>query len=367
MKIKKVVAKKGTSKKMRELVYTKDNCTGCGMCAEVCKPNAIRLGPTGAVAKNVVDADYIYVSEKCIMCGMCAKICMFDALSIDTNGIKGITSNAGKCVTGSDCDACNLCIETCPRSCIDVKRNMPSISSYAGGEFKMEMDRCIYCGICEDICPTDALIVERGGLSVKERISSAETPARFERLELDESKCIMCGICARACPTDTLSVIKTGDHINKIKIEGTVSINEDECAWCGWCETSCPHNNIVIEKPLDGTIEIQDHKCEGCGTCVEICPCAALYFPLTQYPDIEKHYDYTKGWSAPLQPRTVPTAKKLDVYKERCVSCGACARACPTDAILVTRDALRLAEDLPKSLQNTFKKVFGTVKKLEEN
>ncbi|MEN4006899.1 MAG: 4Fe-4S dicluster domain-containing protein [Methanobacteriaceae archaeon] len=366
MKIKKVVSKKETPKRVRELVYTKDNCTGCGMCAEVCPVDAIGLGPTGAIARGVLDAPYIHVNENCITCGTCTKVCMFDALATHTNGIKDKTENIGKSIAGTNCNACNLCVEVCPRDCVEVKRIIPPISSYAGGEFKMKMDRCIYCGICEDICPAGAITVERGGLSTKHRIESTESPARFERIELDESKCIMCGICARACPTDTLSVIKKGDHESKIEIKGEIAINEDECTWCGWCDVACPLDNIKIEKPFEGTIEIMEDVCEGCGACVEICPCDALYFPLTQYPDIKTHYDYTKGWDKPLTTRPAPTAKKLDVHKERCVSCGACVRTCPVNAINVTRDKLRFAEDLPKSVQNVFKKVLGTVEKIEE-
>jgi len=386
MKTEKTVTRRSTSKKEVELVYTKDNCTGCGMCAEVCPVSAIGLGPTGAVVRNVVDADYINVSDKCITCGTCAKVCMFDALAIYTNGVRKEIESIGKSIAGTDCDACNLCVKVCPRDCIELERIIPPVSSYAEGDFKMDMDKCNYCGICEDICPTGALIVERGGVSTEricfnhacldtaitemagvstEQIDSTGTPSRFERLELDEDKCIMCGICARACPTDTLTVTKTGDHESKIEIKGAVDINTAECAWCGWCEIACPHDNIKIEKPFEGTIELLEDRCQGCGACVEICPTSALYFPLTEYPEISECYDYSEGWCKPLKTRPAPTAKKLDVHDDRCVSCGACVRSCPVDAIMVTRDSVRFAEELSKASQNVLKRVLGKVEKLE--
>ncbi len=343
--------------KKRELVFFQDNCTGCGMCCEVCISNAIRLGPTGAIARGVVDAAYLAVNEGCVLCGLCARICMFDALALYIGGVREEYDALGSVDVKGGCKLCKLCEEVCPRNAVVVHRTMPGMKELQHGEFKIDMERCIYCGICQDICPTEALTVERGGLSAKQRGVSEDTPARFERIELDEDKCVLCRICARACPTDALTVARDACD-DKIKITGEVMMDNNTCSWCGWCEEVCPEKVIEVQKPIEGDIEIDVKMCQGCGTCVEICPCDALYFPLTEYIKIEESYAPDKGWSKPIRPRTIPVAVQLKVNKQRCIFCGACANTCPIGAIKVTRKRIRMMDALPKPTQKALSKLL---------
>ncbi|MBN2535501.1 MAG: 4Fe-4S binding protein [Spirochaetales bacterium] len=55
------------------LQYNKDNCTGCGMCVEVC--------PRGVFAMNGKKA-IINDRNACIECGACMKNCAFNAISV---------------------------------------------------------------------------------------------------------------------------------------------------------------------------------------------------------------------------------------------------------------------------------------------
>ncbi len=45
------------------------------------------------------------------------------------------------------CDACGVCVETCPTDVFEVK----------GGEVVTHEERCIYCRGCEAICPKGAI------------------------------------------------------------------------------------------------------------------------------------------------------------------------------------------------------------------
>ncbi len=55
------------------LVYTEENCSGCGRCAEVC-PHAV-FEMQGRKAR-VIDRD------RCMECGACARNCPSDAISV---------------------------------------------------------------------------------------------------------------------------------------------------------------------------------------------------------------------------------------------------------------------------------------------
>jgi len=61
-----------------------DNCTGCGICRDVCPENAIRMTRDMGLPEPVPDA--------CTGCGRCLSECPFDAISITpshTHGCRG--------------------------------------------------------------------------------------------------------------------------------------------------------------------------------------------------------------------------------------------------------------------------------------
>jgi len=126
MKNGRTVATRDAPKK-RELIFFQDNCTGCGMCCEVCASNAIRLGPTGAIARGVVDAAYLAVNEDCTLCGLCARVCMFDALALHIDGVREEYDALGNVDVKGGCKFCKLCEEVCPRDAVVVHRTMPGM------------------------------------------------------------------------------------------------------------------------------------------------------------------------------------------------------------------------------------------------
>jgi len=354
----KSVATKIRGARKRELAFSQERCTGCGMCIEACPNYVIQLGPIGAIAKGVVDAPYLTFTEDCRLCGICTRVCMFDALSLYVDDIKEEYDALGSIdVDVEGCIFCKLCEKVCPRGdAIVVNRVMPSMASVMDGEFSVDSVKCIYCGICQDICPAEALIVERGELSGRQRTDTKDTPARFERTELNENKCILCGICERACPVDAIKVSQM-KRDDKIPFTGDTVAYNNICSWCGWCEEICPTNVIEVQKPFTGEIEIDQDVCQGCGTCIQICPCDALLFPYTEYINMEEFYEPGTGWKKPIKPRVAPVAEKLEVNKDRCIFCGACTNACPVSAIKVTRDKVKM-ETLPKVTKKILDKMI---------
>ena len=52
------------------------------------------------------------------------------------------------------CVGCAVCLENCPRGCLDLK--MPDGGVHAVAALTEE-SKCIGCGICYDVCPADAI------------------------------------------------------------------------------------------------------------------------------------------------------------------------------------------------------------------
>lgn len=48
-----------------------DNCTGCGLCADVCPKGAVRMEPDGVMGHLLPRVD----GQKCVDCGLCSKKC----------------------------------------------------------------------------------------------------------------------------------------------------------------------------------------------------------------------------------------------------------------------------------------------------
>jgi NAD-dependent dihydropyrimidine dehydrogenase PreA subunit len=86
------------------LAYSRDKCTGCGRCVEVCPQGVFEMRDKKA---EVIDSDL------CMECGACAMNCEFDAITVNSgvgcaaaiiNGM--ITGGATTCdcgVGGSNC------------------------------------------------------------------------------------------------------------------------------------------------------------------------------------------------------------------------------------------------------------------------
>ncbi|MBN1262069.1 MAG: 4Fe-4S dicluster domain-containing protein [Anaerolineae bacterium] len=73
------------------------------------------------------------------------------------------------------------------------------------------------------------------------------------------------------------------------------------CIQCGQCIDVCPTNALFQDK--QGIVRVRKQLCVGCLSCVGFCPYGVMYFD---------------------------TAQTL-VFK--CIACGQCVKACPTQAL----------------------------------
>lgn len=72
-----------------QLVWFKDNCIGCGICADMCPKEAIMYFPAEfKSSRRVSDRPRIdFEPDKCVLCGECVVSCpMNDALVMTVDG-----------------------------------------------------------------------------------------------------------------------------------------------------------------------------------------------------------------------------------------------------------------------------------------
>jgi ech hydrogenase subunit F len=75
------------------LVYTKDNCVYCTVCAKKC--------PTGALKVDRAQKKFILDRLRCISCASCVEICPKDSLSLSTSHGLAATSRDNEVLGGS--------------------------------------------------------------------------------------------------------------------------------------------------------------------------------------------------------------------------------------------------------------------------
>jgi len=322
----------------KQLVYVPEKCIGCGTCILTCAKDALVIGSVGAVARGLVDQDFLEsVPDTCIVCSMCAKVCPTGALEIRVAGepVKDETYLCGAIkptTVSDDCMHCGLCEEVCPQDAITVTRRLANDSSTGiEGETTIEQDCCIHCGWCEAVCPVGAITVEK--------------PFAGE-WKMDEDLCQTCLSCVDICPCDALFTRDwgPGERVEKITQRPNV------CIYCGACAVSCPTDAITVTKSailpemakkkpfekkllgvptpkpvLRSVLVTDDDACLGCGNCVIVCPVNAASDPFLA----AGHLNELDG--KPLLEIVDGTVTVYD--QDLCGGCGACAMICPVDAI----------------------------------
>jgi MauM/NapG family ferredoxin protein len=133
----------------------------------------------------------------------------------------------------------------------------------------------------------------------------------------------------------------------------------DACTDCGQCQKACPMGAIAAAEP-----RITDHAaCISCQGCVSVCPVAAVSFPVSGVasspagPSLERrrvlgagvtgaatalvsltglHHVHGKAGSGQLLPPALirpPGSLPENGFLARCLRCGACMAACPTNTL----------------------------------
>jgi ferredoxin len=192
----------------------------------------------------------------------------------------------------------------------------------------IDRNKCQGCGICSAVCPKEAIF---SGPKTKGKSDSAHT-IMDDNIILDVSdpnKCVYCGTCTVFCPFDAIKLMHDGREVpiselnivkgNAVpKLEGETKIMR---------KTKKPAKIYLEGKVIIKNINNSDphtfkteyiNNCPGeCHKCVDICPNEAL--------SINPAEEAMK-FGIPI---------KLD--ESRCIACGSCVMACPSDRITLAR------------------------------
>lgn len=315
-------------KKTRSLTHIDEKCVGCGICADLCPTESIKLGPILPISRGLLTMDKININqESCCLCGLCASACPFDALECKIEGVDikerpeypKWTHEAD--IDEEVCIYCGRCEKACPPKAIYLSRFLPEVKELVRGEVELDQEKCIQCGICEELCPAEAITMYRNDIN-------SSKPSIASSVEIDESKCVYCGVCKKACPENAIKVVcatcMEKEDIVTPEIEGTIILDKDECINCGWCQEICPVDAAKVTKPFEGEIVfIEDFTCKGetCHACADVCPCNAI---------------------------SIVEGKSV-VNPKFCTLCGACAKACPQHGIIIKREKMNLENIRSKS------------------
>jgi len=131
------------------------DCIGCGLCRRVCPVEAI-LGSARRLHR--------VVEERCIDCGACGKVCPKKAV-LDPAGKVPERMRIKKTWPKplfdlAACVACNICIESCPVSCLALSEEWGDRQTIRKPVL-VDPRSCIACSFCAEDCPVDAIRMER--------------------------------------------------------------------------------------------------------------------------------------------------------------------------------------------------------------
>lgn len=248
-------------------------------------------------------------------------------------------------VPNEKCLPCILCEPTCPTGAIKVtfdktREDFGPLRKGIEGKIEIDREKCNLCGRCARFCKA-FLLVEKGE---KEREKEPRELVPYEQLLVDEELCDYCGLCASLCPEEAIKV--EGEPLKtegEFKFEGKIEIDKDLCIGCGRCALVCPYEAVDVKKPFEGEIRLIEKnlvRCDplGCQACFNVCPAKCWYVD-------------ERGKAAPV--------------KEQCILCGACALACPVQAIDVKRTGVRTTEVKEAPWAEEWKEAISAIKTKE--
>ncbi|MDE7154338.1 MAG: 4Fe-4S binding protein [Muribaculaceae bacterium] len=221
----------------------------------------------------------------------------------------------------SKCNSCGLCSRNCKAACINSK------------EHRIDYSRCVTCFDCIGSC-------HKGAISYARRTSAA-TVAGKQTEVVDSSRrgfIAVAGVMTAAAVAKAedktvdggLAVIvdkKVPERRTPIVPPGAVSMRNltNHCTACQLCVAACP--NGVLRPSTDAASFMQPRSsyergyCRPeCTRCSDVCPSGAIK-PIT----IEEKSSIQIGHACWIKDNCIPIVDG--------VSCGNCARHCPTGAI----------------------------------
>ncbi len=150
--------------------------------------------------------------------------------------------------------------------------------------------------------------------------------------------------CRYLCPLGALLGLLARWNVAKVKI------HPDKCIDCHLCSIHCQ----TQANPYPNE-EWRSHECVYCYTCAAICPTAAISFPVASKPEKFQVVDFARRKLlltsvlatfaapffkiSPVQNRAPaklirpPGALPEGHFLQKCVKCGECMKACPTNGL----------------------------------
>ena len=219
------------------------------------------------------------------------------------------------------CKNCSLCSKNCKASCIDFKHH------------HVDYSRCVVCGDCIESCKFDALKYGWSNQNTQNKQKTQNNPIDPSKRSflLASAMVTTAALAQEAKKTDGgLAEIEdkvTPDRQTKLTPPGSWSAANmtKRCTGCQLCVSECP--NQVLRPGTDWisimqpTMSYELGYCRPeCTRCSDICPAGAIK-PIT------------KEMKSSIQIGHAVWVKKNCVPLTDGVSCGNCARHCPTGAI----------------------------------
>ena len=126
-------------------------------------------------------------------------------------------------------------------------------------------EACTRCGLCVDVCPADAIVRLDASWG-----DAQGTPAIDPRTQ----PCVVCeGLkCTTVCPSGALQ-----HTINVPEVQmGNAVVDRGRCITysgqsCTACVAACPVPGAITTSAQGHPI-VDEHRCVGCGLCVRACP-----------------------------------------------------------------------------------------------
>lgn len=236
--------------------------------------------------------------EKCVACGKCEKRCKANCINLES-----------KIVDGSRCVMCFNCLGHCKQGAITISRD----SRKTRESSPVDDSRRKFLAVTAAVGAATALHAQEqkldGGLAVIENKQVPKRnmplkPAGAISLKNFESRCTACQLCVSKCPE---KVLRPSTELSSL-MQPYMAFDQGYCRTaCTRCSEVCPTGAI---QPIDkeqktaisiGHAVVLTDNCIGCGACARHCPSAAILM--------------VDGRPA--------------VNESKCLGCGACEYYCP--------------------------------------
>ena len=263
----------------------------------------------------------IHIDEtKCNRCGKCSRKCK--AACIDGKHHE---------IDYSRCVMCMDCLETCKHGAISLKRSekrdVTSEKCDVKGE-KCDNGRRTFITVATSFAASAAINAQKkkvdGGLTVIEdkvkpnRATRILPPGSFSAQHFAQH-CTACQLCVSVCPNQVLRPSADLEHLMQPELSYERGYCRPECTRCSEvCPTDAIRPLTVAEKSSTrighavwvrkNCLPVTDGV--SCGNCARHCPSGAILM-------------------VPMDANDPESIKIPAVNTERCIGCGACENLCP--------------------------------------